>query len=70
MGKSEGGKREGDSPILLRKLRKIGTVPGRFEIVSWSKAGPQSRNADLADLQLENAFGYLNLDLGSDHLAD
>ena len=30
---SQNGCREGDSPILLRRLRKIGTVPGRFEIV-------------------------------------
>ena len=26
---------EGDSPILLRGLRKIRTAPGRFEIVAW-----------------------------------
>ena len=29
---SQNGCGEGDSPILLRRLRKIGTVPGRFEI--------------------------------------
>ncbi len=26
---------EGDSPILLRGLRKIGTVPGSFEAKPW-----------------------------------
>ena len=31
---SQNGCGEGDSPILLRRLRKIGTVPGRFEMVS------------------------------------
>src|SRR5207248_3716293 len=29
--------KKGDSPILLRRLRKIGTVPGRSEIVSKFK---------------------------------
>src|SRR6516165_8874778 len=53
------GAREGDSPILLRRLRKIGTVPGRFRIVpqyadyTLSNPGALVRSA----VQPEQKFG-------------
>src|SRR6185437_1839311 len=57
--------RKGDSPILLRRLRKIGTVPGRFEIVSqrtisqcpFAELGKRSRRVCEASSQLRASAG-------------
>ena len=57
---SQNGWTEGDSPISLRRLRKIGTVPGRVEIVSrpgceGKASGPIAEELDRGGVALRRS---------------